>query len=152
VQIGWNLWTFLHRFRQVYPRGEFWLWIDALCINQSKVQERNHQVGQMKDIYTQAAKMIVWLGKSDAHDEEAFGSLETYQPTMHAFQRNSWSSWDAWYHLSRKPYWRRVWIIQELILAKEAYLWCGEMRANSADFKRIGDALDGAHTIKDTPG
>jgi hypothetical protein len=40
-----------------------WLWIDALCIDQSNTLERNHQVLQMGRIYTGAAKVLVWLGK-----------------------------------------------------------------------------------------
>lgn len=38
------------------------LWIDAVCINQQDVGERNHQVTQMGLIYTRAERVIVWLG------------------------------------------------------------------------------------------
>ncbi|KAH8659958.1 hypothetical protein BX600DRAFT_467000 [Xylariales sp. PMI_506] len=40
------------------------LWIDALCINQDNVSERNHQVRLMGDIYRRASKVLVWLGRS----------------------------------------------------------------------------------------
>ncbi|CZR56700.1 uncharacterized protein PAC_06589 [Phialocephala subalpina] len=38
------------------------LWIDAICINQRDVQERNHQVQRMGDIYTGVMTVIIWLG------------------------------------------------------------------------------------------
>ena len=50
VCIRQNLWDFLQEARRSY-RLEF-LWIDAICINQSNTDERNHQVGLMGDIYT----------------------------------------------------------------------------------------------------
>jgi hypothetical protein len=39
------------------------LWIDAICLNQSNVVERNHQVQQMWRIYASAAEILVWAGK-----------------------------------------------------------------------------------------
>jgi hypothetical protein len=41
------------------------LWIDALCINQSNVPERNQQVGMMGEIYASATQVLVWLGEED---------------------------------------------------------------------------------------
>jgi hypothetical protein len=38
-----------------------WLWIDALCIDQSDNQERGHQVQRMGDIYREATEVLVWL-------------------------------------------------------------------------------------------
>lgn len=34
------------------------LWIDALCINQSDIQERGHQVARMRDIYSKAHHVV----------------------------------------------------------------------------------------------
>lgn len=38
------------------------LWIDALCVNQSDLEERGHQVQRMSDVYQGAEKVIVWTG------------------------------------------------------------------------------------------
>ncbi|KAF2830838.1 HET-domain-containing protein, partial [Ophiobolus disseminans] len=48
------------------------LWIDAICINQSDLLERNHQVAQMRDVYTKAESVIAWLGLTQGHEELAF--------------------------------------------------------------------------------
>ena len=52
-----NLWSALRQLRLMSsPRT---LWIDALCINQNDVQERNHKMHQ---IYSRAKNALVWLG------------------------------------------------------------------------------------------
>ena len=45
-----NLWWFLHHMRLRNQRKLFW--IDALCIDQSNILERNHQVNLMRQIYS----------------------------------------------------------------------------------------------------
>lgn len=40
------------------------LWIDAICINQEDLAEKNHQVEMMKEIYTGAELVIAWLGSA----------------------------------------------------------------------------------------
>ncbi|KAL9601236.1 MAG: hypothetical protein Q9219_002641 [cf. Caloplaca sp. 3 TL-2023] len=44
------------------------LWVDAICINQSDLEEKTAQVKRMKKIYQGAALVVIWLGpelKSD---------------------------------------------------------------------------------------
>ncbi|KAI0549425.1 heterokaryon incompatibility protein-domain-containing protein [Xylaria curta] len=38
------------------------IWIDAICINQSDLEEKGHQVLLMRDIFSKAQKTIIWLG------------------------------------------------------------------------------------------
>jgi hypothetical protein len=38
-------------------------WIDALCINQADVQERNIEVRRMRNLYAKAWSVVVWLGE-----------------------------------------------------------------------------------------
>ncbi|KAF2826023.1 HET-domain-containing protein, partial [Ophiobolus disseminans] len=64
LQVGKNLWDFLREFRRRKAATDVLLWVDAICIDQSNVKERNHQVAQMRDIYTMASSVIVWLGPS----------------------------------------------------------------------------------------
>jgi hypothetical protein len=49
-----NLARFLEQMR-LDRKGKGWryFWIDAICIDQSNISERNHQVGLMKQIYSQ---------------------------------------------------------------------------------------------------
>jgi len=55
-----NCWDML-QFARPW-RGVRMVWVDALCINQSNVQERGAQVAQMGQIYQQCSRVIVYLG------------------------------------------------------------------------------------------
>lgn len=45
--------------------GGLRLWVDALCINQDDVNERNWQLKQINTIYAKAQSVHVWLGQSE---------------------------------------------------------------------------------------
>jgi hypothetical protein len=74
------------------------LWIDAICINQDDIQERNRQVRIMPHIYSRAECVLVWLGKfpTDVCSESYLGSPKTLED------------------MCSRDYWNRVWIIQEI--------------------------------------
>jgi hypothetical protein len=59
VSIGRNLYSALLYLRQ--PQKERVLWIDAICINQEDIQERNSQVQMMKRIYMAATRVISFV-------------------------------------------------------------------------------------------
>ena len=52
------------------------LWVDAICINQQDVEERNDQVARMADIYKSAEKVIVWLGPEEDDSNLAIDGLK----------------------------------------------------------------------------
>lgn len=72
------------------------LWIDAICIDQSNVHERNQQVSLMSYIYTRAEMVIVWLGSILL----GMASSNPFLPELS--------------HVCLQPYWKRVWIVQEI--------------------------------------
>lgn len=49
----------LHLRNRSKPRN---MWIDAICINQQSIEEKNQQVPMMGDIYRAATRAILWLG------------------------------------------------------------------------------------------
>jgi hypothetical protein len=61
VVVGSELYDALRRLR--HPKRERLIWIDALCINQQDVKERNTQVGNMREIYRKADHVLIWLGE-----------------------------------------------------------------------------------------
>lgn len=100
VKIKENLWVALDELRKVRV-----LWIDALSINQNDSEERNRQVRLMAFIYSRAQKVHVWLGPSDAPRSglRCANSL--------CLKELEW--------LCDREYWERLWIIQEIGLAKK---------------------------------
>lgn len=69
-----NLEAALLRLRR--PDAPRVLWVDAVCINQSNLAERASQVGQMRTIYRNAARVLVWLGRREDKSELAFPLCE----------------------------------------------------------------------------
>lgn len=64
-----NLEVALKKMRQ---KDQEWpIWIDALCVNQSDIEERNHQVGFMRQVYSKASSVIIWLGDDDPYSVTA---------------------------------------------------------------------------------
>ena len=61
IRITANLEEALRRLR-LSESGSF-IWIDALCIDQMNIDERDWQVLRMRDIYRQAEIVIAWLGE-----------------------------------------------------------------------------------------
>ncbi|KAL2050977.1 hypothetical protein ABVK25_008723 [Lepraria finkii] len=55
-----NLYNALRRLRE--HRSFDCLWIDFLCIDQTDVRERNEQVQKMRQIYSNARMVPIWLG------------------------------------------------------------------------------------------
>jgi hypothetical protein len=112
LEIGENLYHFLDEFRRKHYLHQYdapgsissRLWIDAVCINQGDMQERNEQVLQMRDVYTKAESVIVWLGLKQSNDELAF--LLTRHPDLLKVSKFRM----ALLSILNKPYFTRVWV------------------------------------------
>ena len=123
--------------------GRFW--IDAVCINQEDVAERNHQVTLMGAIYREASMVITYIGP---------GSTETYtgmilaQQLAHYYNETSSEpidlrihqpakftelglppaddpSWGCLRSVVQLPWSSRVWIVQESVLNDNISMMCG---------------------------
>lgn len=55
---------------------ERYLWVDAICIDQSSIPERNQQVARMGEIYMSASRVVIWLGDGDEDTNEFFRYLD----------------------------------------------------------------------------
>lgn len=52
-----------------YPNRERVLWIDAICIDQSSIPEKNVHVALMGDVYRFAERTVVWIGTVESPDK-----------------------------------------------------------------------------------
>jgi len=55
------------------------LWVDAICINQSSMDDRNRQVRIMGDIYSKASLVLIWLGPAASVDPSLFRSFHEFE-------------------------------------------------------------------------
>ncbi|KAH7370058.1 heterokaryon incompatibility protein-domain-containing protein [Rhexocercosporidium sp. MPI-PUGE-AT-0058] len=142
------------------------LWIDAICINQLHIPERNDQVQRMRDIYGNATLVLIWIGRyHEEVDALALRDVETWgihalvegsrEQTMKIFEFMAnvfkLSSEDEnemqvliasatkqdWAHLERllrRPWFERLWVVQEVYLARKTLLICGRVECEWNEF------------------
>jgi hypothetical protein len=105
------------------------LWIDALCINQACKKEKESQIQEMRTIYHSAHQVLAWTGEADDESNEALGLLNRLSDPMvcvilymlsqnsEALRRISFGpEWLKLLNFFNRPYWSRVWILQELAI------------------------------------
>jgi hypothetical protein len=118
------------------PSEDRILWVDAICINQRDVPERNVQVRHMGSVYETASKVIAWLGEESGDSNLAFDAFE-------ALPKDKELHWDpeknqhfedkflqreyvsAMKQILRRPWWHRLWTAQESILGPVLEFTCG---------------------------
>jgi hypothetical protein len=157
------------------------LWVDAICIDQQNIDERNQQVRRMDIIYKQAKQVIVWLGNYSEPEDElvefpeewGFQKLEpgSFESTQEAFKlardlarsydfesdkfdlsvhpSDNFRTWGYLCQLFCRPWYRRLWVFQEVNLARQALILCGDCtidwnalwRAARAMYASIGSSV-----------
>ncbi|KAF2169484.1 hypothetical protein M409DRAFT_20698 [Zasmidium cellare ATCC 36951] len=138
-----NLWTCLHYLAQYRNLNlEAWthMWVDFICIDQSNVDERTRQVRSMDRIFARANEVSAWLGNQNDPRylflrEEAVMTLEIddYIPYDHVPE------------LANRPFWSRMWIVQEIVLAKHVRLHIGNTSIDFSSFSSQLEDYEGAH-------
>lgn len=122
--VGHNLFAALQHIRRT-DRGRV-MWIDAICINQCNVSEKSQQIRMMPFTYSRALQVIVWLGifvnSPDPAELVRFFQAPTKHPRGVLPSPRVQSTLFA---LSRREYWQRVWIIQEIGLARKIIICFG---------------------------
>ncbi|PMD45785.1 heterokaryon incompatibility, partial [Hyaloscypha variabilis F] len=99
------------------------IWIDAICINQRNIEERNAQVQLMRRIYQQAIYVRIWLDMDISVDDPAIIKLQTL--TAESAIEDLGSKPFFWAPVNKileNPYWKRVWIQQEITNASSLVL------------------------------
>ena len=110
-------------------------WVDSLCIDQENLEERNEQVKRMREIYSRARAIIVWLGQEEKTDRNAVRSMRHLcrnpyvENTLQLPADLLLDGWPALFAFMQKPYWNRAWIIQELAMNHNSTLiLCGKFK------------------------
>lgn len=148
-----NLFSALNTIRQTDE--SVYLWVDALCINQDDLDERSQQVLLMREVYSCAKVTILWLGEEREDTVVAIQLIkkasvlwsEDYGPIgdqMDAsgvrvpfdVQRNhsqgfpppGHADWDAVRNFLSNPWFKRMWIIQEVVVSKKLVFFIGKQQ------------------------
>ncbi|KAI1132751.1 heterokaryon incompatibility protein-domain-containing protein [Nemania abortiva] len=129
------------------------LWVDAACINQENITERSAQVALMGRIFTGANNTIIYLGLPNPYIDAIIelvkhhihcGLPETIYFNLpiaggdNGSTGDGFSLIDAVYKgLLVSPWFRRVWILQELVLSREPWVQYGRKRIRWPDLCRF---------------
>lgn len=141
-----NLYDFLTAARK--SLGNTRVWIDAICIDQTNIPERNDQVKRMGQIYSMAKQVWVWLGRplvtlSGPSFVEMFDlSTETgvRDPRRTGLKLQRWrrEKNEEWHrkliHICNQGYWTRLWVTQEFLKARSIVIWIGDDQFPGKDF------------------
>ncbi|KAF7936570.1 uncharacterized protein EAE97_007936 [Botrytis byssoidea] len=128
-----------------------WWWIDSICIDQNvgpiAEVERNIQVAMMRRIYEKSERTIGWLGLGDDEGEQAIQFLKmlashkkrldlVHQRRLGGKRRakeeelgselSDRSKWAALEKLLLRPWWTRVWTLQEYLVPRTFVFQCGQ--------------------------
>lgn len=122
------------------------VWADGICINQEDVQERISQVQKMAFIYLRATRVLAWIGHDDGAEtacrlikklrnvlEEAWEETEDLY-LRKAIETRDQADLKFVVHMFRKPIFSRVWIIQELGVARAITFLYGDFEIDWVDF------------------
>lgn len=107
--------------------GVKYVWADALCINQGDNEEKSSQVRRMATIFQKASEVAVWLGPDYPLSEDAVQLLGVGRPPRLELQSRHLQL-PVLEELLSRPYWRRVWIIQEIAVASHISVYCGRCK------------------------
>lgn len=127
------------------------IWADAICINQGDDAERATQVRIMDYIYAAATRVVVWLGEGTRHTDLAMRMMrspEFYASLLQSGDRRPPTRDEVVidvvlkHDLCRRPWWQRLWVRQEFILAADPpCIGCGSIFVPWSDFLRCFASL-----------
>lgn len=128
VYVGASLYDALRVLTQKNTSAEYW--IDAICINQQDIAERNAQVQLMDRIYQQASKVIVWLGTCSLLMDDDIRVLAKLHPGTPRQGRRvkanrSENNIVALIYMFSLRWFGRLWVIQEFCFVKKAIFMIG---------------------------
>jgi hypothetical protein len=135
-----------------------WWWIDSICINQKDEQEKSSQIQLMGKIWERAEKTIVWLGKEvDKNFSEESRDCTRAISTLHRLEKKRWEftrddgsldraefrqlrdpkwgmDWTSVERFLLRPWWRRVWTLQEFLIGDKVMFYCGKRSISQSSF------------------
>jgi hypothetical protein len=135
------------------------LWIDAICINQEDMIEKGQQVGFMGRIYEQAGNVLCWLGELSIHRLWAMEFLQVLAEESPRYKKKDKVDF-VWTFLGdellpstdvslvieaaleahvetiyESDWFTRLWVVQEVALAKNVKILCGGYDLSWRDFQ-----------------
>jgi hypothetical protein len=131
-----NLEDVLKRLRSTQTQRV--VWTDAICINQDDAKEKERQLKLMREIYSKATRVLVWLGKDrEGKAEQAFDRIERIASHKEDIPLPTKSWWNPVAAFYRSAWFSRLWVFQEIAMATSATVFWG---SSTIDWVTVGEA------------
>src|SRR5438046_17902 len=109
-----------------------YIWADSFCINQEDMGEKTSQVMLMKEVYQKARSVNVWRGMSNESTSVGM-EIFSFLASKADFHTNQpWTRYSSQLCLAglndiiHRPYFQRIWIVQEIAVAKNLRMVVGK--------------------------
>lgn len=126
------------------------LWIDAICINAQDMTERSHQVSGLFNRYSEAERVVFYLGEATAATRTTMDYLSRMRPLAPLASKKTDADFvnedllnQGVRDLVSRRFFRRAWIIPEVFHARQAVVLCGSQSVPSEAFARIAEVSHG---------
>ncbi|KAK4495906.1 hypothetical protein PRZ48_013174 [Zasmidium cellare] len=140
----------LWQMRKHVSRGHrpSYYWIDSVCINQNDEDEKASQVRLMGQIFSQARYVAACIGDMDNAFRDLL-SLPPYGSKIRPLGAATFLKQEEKHirqRLRSRPYFKRLWVAQESILAKDITIFCG---SKYLQFSRWEQGIDVSPSMVD---
>ncbi|KAK3392668.1 heterokaryon incompatibility protein-domain-containing protein [Sordaria brevicollis] len=111
--------------------GPIPIWADGVCVNQNDTQERSHQVRLMSQIYSNCQAGLIYLGEEADGSHDAYLFMESIRDCSiidlaSIFDKTRVGDGvQRFITLLSRPWFRRIWVIQEFALPRKVRMICG---------------------------
>jgi len=125
-----------------YLRGteERIVWIDAICINQQDLREKNYQVQRMRNVYLNARVVVIWLGEEGTAVRALNFCRQIQKRSIPKVFGDRFLDPDinACFDLFvNRPYWNRIWTVQEVCHDREVVIQLGKLNPNILELREL---------------
>ena len=146
-----NLYSALQALRQV--EGSRTLWVDAICVNLADIEEKNDQVLRMPQIFFRADGGVVYLGIATAATDQSMDYLIQFEkqegktgivPKIEfsdLSDRDGDARLEGLRDMLSRPWFRKVWVAQEIGNARSAVVYCGSKAVSGDTIARVVEIL-----------
>jgi hypothetical protein len=133
------------------------LWVDEICIDQENEAERVIQIPLMEEIYTRCQECLVWLGDGTTETDIAIDAIPRISEHVKLYgAKQAWERegidvrssatlesnlWKGLVNLLSRPWFTRVWTLQECILPDNVLFLCGSKVLASTDIEPLASPL-----------
>ena len=139
------------------------VWADAICINQEDLEEKAQQIHLLPEIFQKASCTFAFVGDDDRSSSAIVTLMQIRAKDLYGIDSQDWpehlpripSSWnerlmpsreeETWTAIGEffdRPWFRRVWIIQEAVAAQTLQVVCGKWVINWNDLLGATEAID----------